>query len=178
MLKLVYSRSRRDSTDAEDSRALGRALDEMTLGISPRLFIFEEHQAHVLFEVLRCYRFSQEDLDKWIQRLYADHPYIRARVSTAPRGLLGHLLNLPPRMVPTGETINDWIDRAGKFVNAVRESGDHKWVLKKPLEELQSLVSREARSSGRTHWPIVLMQWAIVHLFLIASETSLDESDR
>ncbi|KKW32075.1 MAG: hypothetical protein UY76_C0043G0005 [Candidatus Uhrbacteria bacterium GW2011_GWA2_52_8d] len=122
MLKLVYSRSRRDSTDAEDSRALGRALDEMTLGISPRLFIFEEHQAHVLFEVLRCYRFSQEDLDKWIQRLYADHPYIRARVSTAPRGLLGHLLNLPPRMVPTGETINDWIDRAGKFVNAVRES--------------------------------------------------------
>lgn len=170
MLRLV-----RDGEQAPQNEALRGALDRVTRGSPTQvgLHILEEHEAEALYRALVSRLFTQAQLDAWIERLRADHPYDRQALGSQP-GLWAWIKWVilggnKPQSAPT-ESATDWAKRNERWVQEQVASIDQRRWLEWPLQTLTVARHQIEHETGEAQWAMPVLRWALIQLLTIPSD--------
>lgn len=177
MLRLV-----REGEQAPQNEALRVALDRVTRGSPVQetgLPILDEHEAEALYRVLSSRSFTQAQLDSWIGRLLADHPYERIRRGKSPSlwavvkwVFMGG--EKPWKDAPV-ESATDWVKRTERWIQEQVANVDEPTWLERPLQALNVARHQIGRGTGRSQWAIPVLRWALVQLLMLPQD--VDASD-
>lgn len=175
MLRLV-----REGEKAPQNDALRTALDRVRRWSSTQVgfHILEVHEAEALYRVLVSRNFTQDQLDAWIDRLRADHPYDRKAVGPQP-GLWAWVKWVilggdKPQPAPT-ESVTDWAKRNERWVQVQVASVDQRRWLERPLQTLTVARHQIEHETGEAQWSMPVLRWALVQLLTAPSDVATSD---
>lgn len=177
MLRLVT-----EGEKAPQNKTLREALDKVTRGSLTQvgLHILDEHEAEALYCALASRSFTQAQLDAWIDRLRADHPYDRTR-----RGKNPSLWVIVKWVVMGGdkpwedistESATDWANRTGRWIQEQVASVDEPSWLERPLQALIAARHRITHETGEARWAMPVLRWALVQLLMTPSDVATSDT--
>lgn len=154
---------------------LRATINRVTLGNEAQegYFIFTEHEAEALYLVLASMFFTQVQLDAWIDRILADHPYDRQPICPQAgfwvRVKWAVLGSGKPSSMPI-ESIGDWRKRAERYVRESISRVDQPVWLERPLQALNVARHQIEREAGKSQWAMPVLRWALVQLLTTPSD--------
>lgn len=174
MLRLIRSDEVVEAPHSND--LLRAALDRVTLGTESLEghFIFDEGEAQALCRVLASRQFTQDQLEAWIDRLLADHPYDRQRIDLRAGFRVWFKWVLfggeKPKRATTESAIA-WRRRAEAFVDKQITRVDNPSWLERPLQDLDNVRRLIERETGKTKWAMPVIRWALIQLLTPPADT-------
>ncbi len=167
---------------APENTCLREALDRVTRG-SPTcvgLNILDKHEAEALYRVLASCSFTPAQLDAWIDRLRADHPYDRTSRRRSPSrwAIIKWTFfgGVKPWSDDSAESVIDWAKRTEQWIRDQIASLDEPSWLERPLQVLDRSCQEVANETGEPEWHPPVLRWALLQLLTTPAASKLQHA--